>query len=136
MFMLIVAVLNIIIFILLLPKIQELVHWFILVVVRIHILKPGVGYGDSLYLPQALDEKIASCLQSAPPLTYILLLSAASLVDEGFSTYVFRGGVLSREVEDIVTHFVVTWNDEASLSEAKYVIYGEGLITAIILLKG
>ena len=124
MFMLIVAVLNIIIFILLLPKIQELVHWFILVVVRIHILKPGVGYGDSLYLPQALDEKIASCLQSAPPLTYIILLSAASLVDEGFSTYVFRGGVLSREVEDIVTHFFVMCNEDSYVAADKSMVYG------------
>ena len=51
MFPLIVSVIIVLIFILLLPTSQELIHWFVLVGIRIFISKSDVNYGISLDLP-------------------------------------------------------------------------------------
>ena len=48
---LIAEVLTMLILILLLPKIQYLIHWFMLVVVRIRVSKYDVNYGVSLDFP-------------------------------------------------------------------------------------
>ena len=37
------------------------------------------------------------------------------------------------KIEELVTHFVVTFDEEASVSNDKSVTYREGLISAIIL---
>ena len=39
------------------------------------------------------------------------------------------------EVDELVTHFIVTYSDKYSVSEAKSKAYGEGLITAVALFK-
>ena len=54
-----------------------------------------------------------------------------ALVDEGFAVYAVRGEVSSIEVEDLVTHSVVTCNDEDSLTAAKYMKYVEGLRSSV-----
>ena len=45
-------------------------------------------------------------------------------MDENFFAYAVRGEGLSIKVEDLVTHFVVTCDDEASADAAKSVTYG------------
>ena len=45
--------------------------------------------------------------------------------------YAVRGEVSSIEVEDLVTHSVVTCNDEDSLTAAKYMKYVEGLRSSV-----
>ena len=51
MFLFIVAVLTVLIFILLLPIIQELIHWFLPVGVLIRVSKLDVDYDTSLDFP-------------------------------------------------------------------------------------
>ena len=70
---LIVAALTMLILIFLLSMIQEIVHWIIILGVRISINKYDVDDGISLDFSKAPDENITSCLQSAPPLTCIIL---------------------------------------------------------------
>ena len=62
MILLLVAVINILIFLLLLPPIQELIHWFVLVGVRVRASKYDDEYGISLDLPEPSDENIISCI--------------------------------------------------------------------------
>ena len=50
-----------------------------------------------------------------------------ALVHEGFSVYAVKGEVLSTEVEELIVHFIVTYNDKASTTAAKSVPYIEGL---------
>ena len=50
MFPFLVAVLTVIIFILLLPTIQELIHWSVLVGVHVRVSRYDVNYGVSLSL--------------------------------------------------------------------------------------
>ena len=47
-----------------------------------------------------------------------------------------RGEVLSRYVEKLTMNFVVTCDDEASITAAKSMTYGEELIVAVNFLKG
>ena len=47
-------------------------------------------------------------------------------MDEDFALYSFIGEILSSKVDDIFTHFGVTWNGEASVDAATYVTYREG----------
>ena len=54
------AVVTIIIIILLIPIIQELIHWIILVGIHISIFKLDVDDGVSLALPQATNKYVAS----------------------------------------------------------------------------
>ena len=67
-----------------------------------------------------------------PPLMYIILLYDATLVDEGLSVYVVRGEGSSIEVNDLITHYVVTYDDEAYVPEATSVTYLEGLRSATV----
>ena len=43
------------------------------------------------------------------------------LVDEVFSVYILMGGGLPSDVEELVTHFVVTCDDKASVDAAQSV---------------
>ena len=65
------------------------------------------------------------CLQSAPPLKYLLLLSDAALVDEGFATYSVRGEGSSSKVEELVAHFIVTCDDDCYVTAGKSVMHVE-----------
>ena len=57
-------------------------------------------------------------------------------MDEGFDTYVVMGEGFSSEVEEIIMHFIVTSDDEASVAVDMFVAYREGLSTAVnFLLK-
>ena len=67
MFPLIVAVLTVLTLLFLFPTSQELIHWLVLVRIRVSISKSDVDDGVSLAFPRALDENFTSCLQ-APPL--------------------------------------------------------------------
>ena len=51
MFLLLVAVLTVLILILLLPTIQELIHWLMLVGIRVSVSKFDVDDGVSLAFP-------------------------------------------------------------------------------------
>ena len=84
-----------------------------------------------------VHDRILESLYSENILQYLLLCSAVALVDEGFDTYTVRGeGLLSElDVEELVTHFVVTCNDEASISAAKSMTFEEGLSTDINFFK-
>ena len=62
---------------------------------------------------------------------YLLLLFSVALADEGFSVYAVRGKGLLIKVQVIVTHFVVTCNDEASVDAAKSVTYREACYAAV-----
>ena len=55
-------------------------------------------------------------------------------MDEGFSMYAGMEEVLFREVQELVNHFFVTCNDEASISADKSVTYREGQISAVTFL--
>ena len=50
-FPLLLSDITVIIFILLIPKSQELIHWFVLLVFRIRVSKYDVDYGVILYSP-------------------------------------------------------------------------------------
>ena len=52
-------------------------------------------------------------------------------MDKGFYTYAVRGKGSLNEVKELIMHFVVICDDEASFTAAKSVMYGEGLIVAI-----
>ena len=55
-------------------------------------------------------------------------------MDEGLAAYAVRGKGSPSKVEELITYFVVTCNDEASVAEDKSGTYFEGLITAISFL--
>ena len=57
------------------------------------------------------------------------------MVDEGFAVYVGRREVLSSEIEDFITHFIVTCDDKSSLAAAKSLMYEKGLRAAIAFFK-
>ena len=124
--MLLVSVLTMIILLLLLPTSQEFIRRFVLVCVHVSISKYDIDDGASLDLAKSFDENVTSCLKSGPPLTYLLLWSDADPVEEGLAVYAFRGEGLLIEVDEIVTYFFVTWNDEASVSSDNSMTYGEG----------
>ena len=69
------------------------------------------------------------------PLMYLLLQYASALVDRGFSAYAVRGEVLSIEVKEIVTHFIVTCNDDASVTADKSMTCGEVLRAAVAFFR-
>ena len=46
-----------------------------------------------------------------------------------------RGEGLSFKVEDLITHIIMTCNDDPSVSADKSVTYGKGLRATIIFLK-
>ena len=46
-------------------------------------------------------------------------------MDEGLAAYAVRGKGSPSKVEELITYFVVTCNDEASGDAAKYVTYRE-----------
>ena len=75
------AVITVFIIIFLIPTVQELIHWFLPVGICVQVSKLDINYGISLGFPYSLNEYVISCLQSAPPLTYLLLLYAAALVN-------------------------------------------------------
>ena len=72
MFPLIVAVLTMLILILLLPTVHEIIHWLVLVGVRVRVSKYNVNYGVSMDLPHAPNYNSTSYLQSTSTLTQIL----------------------------------------------------------------
>ena len=53
-------------------------------------------------------------------------------MDGRFYVYKVRGKGLSIEVEEIVTHFIVTCDDEASITEDKSMTYTKGLSIAVV----
>ena len=57
-------------------------------------------------------------------------------MDEGFAAYIVIGEGLLSEVEELVTHLIVMYNEKASVAAVKSVTYGEGMISAITFLKG
>ena len=57
-------------------------------------------------------------------------------MDEGFYVYTVRGKCLQSEVEKIITHFIVTCDDDYSVFAVKSVTYREGLRADIGFLKG
>ena len=67
------AVLTVLILLLLIPTRQELIHWLILVGIRVSIYKSDVDDGISLDLPSSSDDNVTSFIQATSPLTYILL---------------------------------------------------------------
>ena len=67
--------------------IKDIIHLFVIVYVRIRVSKFDVNYGISLDFPEAPNENVNSCLQSAPPLAYLLLLYAKDLMDEVLAMY-------------------------------------------------
>ena len=84
-----------------------------------------------------VHDRILESLYSENILQYLLLWSDVALVDEGFDTYIVRGeGLFSKvDLEELVTHFVVKCNDEASIAAAKSMTYEEVLSTAINFFK-
>ena len=50
--------------------------------------------------------------------------------------YAVIGEGLSSEAEELVTHFLVTCNDKASVVAAKYLTYREVPIAAVTAFKG
>ena len=52
---------------------QDHYHWLLLVGVTAWVPQSYVNYCLILTFPQAPDEDVTLCLQSAPPLTYLLL---------------------------------------------------------------
>ena len=61
MFPFLVVVINVfVLFLLLMLTRQEIIHWIILVVIRVRVSKYDVDYGVSLDLPYASDEKATS----------------------------------------------------------------------------
>ena len=52
-------------------------------------------------------------------------------MDEGFAVYAVGGEGSSSKVEELVTHFIVMCDDEASVAAAKSVTYREGLSAAV-----
>ena len=55
-----------------------------------------------------------------------------ALVDEGFSAHAGRGGGWSIKLQELVAHFVVMYEDKASVAASKYVTYGVGRRAAIL----
>ena len=104
-----------------------------LVGIRVSVSKFHVDYGVSLAIQEGLNEHITSCLQPITSLLYILLRYAVSLVDEVFSVDILMGGGFPSEVEELVTHFVVTCYDKAYVDTDQYVTYGNLRGTAIAL---
>ena len=51
MFLLLLEVLTVLIFVFLVPNIQDLIHWLILVGVNVRVSKYDVDYGVSLSFP-------------------------------------------------------------------------------------
>ena len=70
-----------------------------------------------------------------PPLMYLLLWSYVALADEGISVYAVRTNGLSREVEELVKHFIVTFNYKDSVIEAKPMTYRKGPRAAVAFLN-
>ena len=56
-------------------------------------------------------------------------------MENGFAAYVVRWEGSSSEVEETALHFVVTCDDDYSMSEAKSATNGKGLRTYIIFYK-
>ena len=97
------AVIAVLILILLIPTSQDLIHWLMIVGICVRLSK--FDFDDSLIMtfPLSPNECFKYFLQSSPTLTYLILLSDSSLVDEGFATYGMIEEGFSVEVEDIVT---------------------------------
>ena len=70
---LLVEILTVLILLLPLLTIQELIHWLILLGIRVRIYKSDVDDDVSLDLPYALDDDIIPCLHPPPLLTSPLL---------------------------------------------------------------
>ena len=62
---------------------------------------------------------------------FLLLWYSAVPVDEVLSAYACRGGVLSREIQELAMHFILMCNDEASIATNNSVKYGKGQRVAI-----
>ena len=64
-------------------------------------------------------------------MTYLVVRSAAALVDEGF----FADAVLLKgtfhEVDELITDFIVTCYDESAMFAIKCMTYGEGFGTTV-----
>ena len=99
--------------------------------VCVRVSKSDVDHGISLAFPYASNENVNYCIQSAIPLTYLLLLYAADLVDERLAAYAVRREGSLNEVKEIVTHIIVTYDDEASVDASKSVAYKKGHIKAV-----
>ena len=60
---------TVLILLLLIPKIKELIHSFVLVGFCISVYKSDIYDGASMSFLLSLYENVTSCIQSAPPLT-------------------------------------------------------------------
>ena len=72
-FLLLVAVLNVLILINFLPLRQESYHCIKPVGISIRVAKFGVNYGVGLSIPQAPDKYVTPCLQTITPMKYLTL---------------------------------------------------------------
>ena len=66
------TLITVFIFILLLPTIQKIFRWFLPVGFRIRVSNSDVDYGVSMDLTQTLNGYATLCLQSVPPLIYLI----------------------------------------------------------------
>ena len=57
-------------------------------------------------------------------------------MDEGFAAYALRGEGSSSEAEELVMHFFVTCDDEASVTAANSMTYEEELSAAVEFFEG
>ena len=64
-------------------------------------------------------------------MTYLFQSSAASLVDEKFAVDAVRRICTLCEVDEVVTHFIVTFNAKSAIFAIKCMIYREGLGTTV-----
>ena len=64
-------------------------------------------------------------------MVYLFVRSAATFVDEGFDTdAVWLKGMFC-EVDELITHFIVTCNDESDIFSIMCVVCGEGLVNTV-----
>ena len=56
---------------------------------------------------------------------YLLLWTAAALVDKGIAMYAARREGLSYEVDNLITHLIMIFDDNLSVSAATLVTYGK-----------
>ena len=115
----------------LLPLSKKFSHWLLVVGGAIGKSKSDADDGTSLTFPDSRNYDVTHNILFSPPVIYLLVRYSAGLVDKEFSEDAVWWNGMFCEVDELVTHFIVTCDDNSTIFQIDLVMYREELGTTV-----